>query len=97
MLHKDMIDFITPEEIIELAYSEYETRLPKDADLRIKIAVDDGGKHIEFLVKGSGNASMLRGDLPPKYNDMRTVVIYSKENETKIKKKIKIKKKVLDN
>lgn len=89
-----MIDFVTPEEIIELAYSEYETRLPKDADLRIKIAIDDGGKHIEFLVKGSDNASMLRGDLPPRYNNMRTIVIYSRDSEVKIKKKIKIRKKV---
>jgi len=94
VLHKDIIDFVTPEEIIELAYSEYETRLPKDADLRIKITTDDGGRHIEFFVKGPDNASMLREDLPPQYNNMRTVVIYSRDNEVKIKKKIKIKKKV---
>ena len=97
LLHQDIIEFVTPEEIIELAYSEYETRLPKDADLRIRIATDDGGKHMEFLVQGVENASMLRGDLPPRYNDMRTVVVYSRGNEVKIKKKIKIKKKVLDN
>lgn len=94
LLHQDMIEFVTPEEIIELAYSEYETRLPKDADLRIIISTDDGGKHMEFIVQGQENAAMLRGDLPPEYNNMRTVVTYLRDNKIKIKKKVKIRKKV---
>jgi len=76
VLHKDMIEEMTPDEIINLAYSEYTTRLPKSANLEIKITSDGGGRHIEFMVCGQKNAKMLRGDLPPNYNKMRTVVVY---------------------
>ncbi len=76
MLHKDMIDGMTPDEMVEHAYSEYKPRLPRDAELEIKITSDDGGRLMEFFVEGEENAQMLREDLPPKYNNMRTVVMF---------------------
>ena len=75
---------MTPDEIIELAYSEYEPRLPKDAELEVKIASDDGGRLIEFRVYGEKYAQMLREDLPPKYNKMRTVVMYRYDREPEL-------------
>ena len=77
MLHKDMIDGMTSKEIIELAYSEYKSRLPISAELEIKISSDSGGRLIEFSVQGRANAKNLREDLPPNYNGMRTVVTYA--------------------
>ena len=71
-----MIDGMTLEEIVTQAYSEYEARLPRDSELKIRITSDDGGRLIEFKVYGEANAKMLREDLPPSYNKMRTVVIY---------------------
>ncbi len=84
VLHKDMIDGMTPDEIVELAYSEYESRLPRDAELEIKISSDDGGRLIEFKVYGESNAKMLREDLPPNYKKMRTVVMYSYNREPEL-------------
>ena len=84
MLHKDMIDGMTHEEVVEHAYSEYKPRLPRDAELEIKITSDDGGRLIEFRVYGETNAKMLREDLPPNYNNMRTVVIYSYNREPEL-------------
>lgn len=81
MLHKDITDEMTFEEIINLAYSEYKPRLPKSAQLEVKINSDDGGPLIEFIVQGEDNAEMLREDLPSKYNKMRTVVMYHYERE----------------
>lgn len=82
MLHKD-ID-LTPDEIVELAYSEYQPRLPRDAELEVKISSDDGGRLIEFKVYGETNAKMLREDLPPNYNKMRTVVVYRYDREPEL-------------
>jgi len=76
LLHKDMIDGMTYDEIIAQAYSEYESRLPRDSELKIRITSDDGGRLIEFRVYGEANAKMLREDLSPNYNKMRTVVLY---------------------
>ena len=76
VLHKDMIDGMTTKDIIKMAYSEYESRLPKSAELAIKIGSDDGGRLIEFFVEGEENAKMIREDLPPKYYNMRTVVMF---------------------
>ena len=84
MLHKDMIDGMTHDEVVEHAYSEYKPRLPRDAELEIKITSDDGGRLIEFRVYGETNAKMLREDLPPNYNNMRTVVIYSYNREPEL-------------
>jgi hypothetical protein len=64
-----------------LAYSEYTPRLPKSARLEIKVSSDDGGRVIEFFVEGEVNARMLREDLPPNYNKMRTIVIYRYDRE----------------
>ena len=84
MLHKDMIDGMTLDEVVEHAYSEYKPRLPRDAELEIKITSDDGGRLIEFKVYGETNAKILREDLPPNYNNMRTVVIYSYNREPEL-------------
>ena len=79
-----MIDGMTTKDIIKMAYSEYESRLPKSAELKIKIGSDDGGRLIEFFVQGKENAKMLREDLPPNYNDMRTVVIFRHREEVEL-------------
>ena len=79
-----MIDGMTLDEVVEHAYSEYKPRLPRDAELEIKITSDDGGRLIEFKVYGETNAKMLREDLPPNYNNMRTVVIYSYNREPEL-------------
>jgi len=79
-----MIDGMTLDEVVEHAYSEYKPRLPRDAELEIKITSDDGGRLIEFRVYGETNAKMLREDLPPNYNNMRTVVIYSYNREPEL-------------
>jgi len=81
VLHKDITDEMTLEEVVDLAYSEYKPRLPKSAKLEIKISSDDGGRLIEFIVQGEDNAKMLREDLPPKYNNMRTIVMYHYDRE----------------
>jgi len=79
-----MIDGMTLDEVVEHAYSEYKPRLPRDAELEIKITSDDGGRLIEFKVYGETNAKILREDLPPNYNNMRTVVIYSYNREPEL-------------
>jgi len=81
MLHKDITTEMTLKEIIDLAYAEYSPRLPRSADLKIKSSGDDGGYLLEFFVQGEDNAKMLREDLPPDYNNMRTIVIYSYKQE----------------
>ena len=81
VLHKDMIDGMTLDQIVELAYSEYESSIPDSAELEIKINSDDGGRLIEFIVYGEKNAKILREELPPNYNKMRTVVIYKYDRE----------------
>ena len=81
MLHKDITDEMTLKEVVDLAYSEYTPRLPKSARLEIKVSSDDGGRVIEFFVEGEVNARMLREDLPPNYNKMRTIVIYRYDRE----------------
>jgi len=74
-----MIDGMTLDQIIDLAYTEYEESLPDSANLEIKIGSDDGGRLIEFHVEGKKNAEQLREELPPKYKKMRTIVIYRYE------------------
>jgi hypothetical protein len=81
VLHSDMIDGMTTDQIKEMAFSEYESRLPDSAELEVKISSDDGGRLIEFIVRGEYNAKILREDLPPNYKKMRTVVIYRKEED----------------
>ena len=76
-----MIDGMTLDQIVELAYSEYELSIPDSAELEIKIGSDDGGRLIEFIVYGEENAKVLREELPPNYNKMRTVVIYKYDRE----------------
>ena len=76
-----MIDGMTLSQIVELAYSEYGPVVPDSAELEIKIGSDDGGRLIEFVVHGQANAKILREDLPPNYNKMRTVVIYKYDRE----------------
>jgi ribosomal protein S6E (S10) len=76
-----MIDGMTMDEIVEMAYSEYSSKLPNAAELEIKIGSDDGGRLMEFVVYGQENAKILREDLPPNYNKMRTVVIYRYDRE----------------
>ena len=44
VLHKDMIDGMTLDQIVELAYSEYESSIPDSAELEIKINSDDFGR-----------------------------------------------------
>ncbi|MEE9410731.1 MAG: hypothetical protein V3V41_07370 [Candidatus Heimdallarchaeota archaeon] len=79
-----MIDGMTLDEIIELAHAEYEPQLPRDAELEVKIASDDGGRLIEFRVYGEKNAKLLREELPPRYNTMRTVVMYTYDREPEL-------------
>jgi ribosomal protein S6E (S10) len=67
VLHSDMIDGMTTDQIKEMAFSEYESRLPDSAELEVKISSDDGGRLIEFIVRGEYNAKILREDLPPNY------------------------------
>ena len=81
MLHEDILVTLTLKEIVDLAYSEYTPRLPRSANLKIKVSSDDGGRLIEFFVDGEDNATMLREDLPPNYNKMRTIVIYRYDRE----------------
>jgi hypothetical protein len=81
VLHKDIVGGMTLDQIVELAYSEYESSMPDSAELEIKISSDDGGRLIEFIVNGEKNAKILREELPPNYNKMRTVVIYKYNRE----------------
>jgi len=81
VLHKDMIDGMTLSQIVELAYSEYGPVVPSSAELEIKISSDDGGRLIEFVVNKEKNAKILREQLPPNYNKMRTVVVYKYDRE----------------
>jgi len=81
VLHKDMIDGMTLKQIVELAYSEYKSSIPDSAELEIRINSDSGGRLIEFIVYGEKNAKVLRGEIPPNYNKMRTVVIYKYDRE----------------
>jgi hypothetical protein len=81
VLHKDITDEMTLKEVVDLAYSEYKSRLPKSAKLEIKISSDDHGRLMEFIVHGEDNAKMLRDDLPSNYNKMRTIVIYHYDRE----------------
>tara|TARA_R110000824_G_scaffold100221_1_gene238318 strand:+ start:2935 stop:3186 length:252 start_codon:yes stop_codon:yes gene_type:complete len=76
-----MIDGMTIKEIVELAYSEFKPLLPITAELKIKLGSDDGGRQIEFIVNGKENAQILRNKIEPKYNNMRTIVIYSYDRE----------------
>jgi len=51
-----MIDGMTLDQIVELAYSEYKSSIPDSAELEIKINSDDGGRLIEFIVYGERNS-----------------------------------------
>jgi len=82
VLHKDMIDGMTLDQIIELAYSEYTSSIPDSAKLEIKINSDDGGRLMEFIVYGERNAKVLREEVPSTYKKMRTIVIYTYDRET---------------
>tara|TARA_Y100001973_G_scaffold100246_1_gene160950 strand:+ start:1034 stop:1366 length:333 start_codon:yes stop_codon:yes gene_type:complete len=81
VLHKDMIDGMTLDQIIDLAQAEFENSLPDSANLHVKIASDDGGRLIEFFVEGKKNAEQLRQELPPNYKKLRTVVMYRYETD----------------
>ena len=75
-----MTDKMTPEEIINLAYSEFDTGMSFDDTLKIKISSDDGGQILEFFVEGKENATALREEVPPKYNGFRTVIVFREIN-----------------
>ncbi len=81
VLHKDMIDGMTIDQIIDLAQAEFENSLPDSANLEVRIASDDGGRLMEFFVQGHKNAEELRKELPPKYKNLRTVVMYRYDDD----------------
>jgi len=84
MLHDDMKKTMTEEEVINLAYAEYEPKFDATAEFQVKIKSDDGGKTIDFFVVGEENAEYLRDELKQTYNGYRTIVVY--RSEMKIKK-----------
>ena len=79
MLHEDMKDFITTEEIISLALAEYAPMFAATARLDVVVSYDDGGKTLDFHIEGEENATFLRKEVPNSYNGYRTIVIYSPE------------------
>lgn len=76
MLHEDMKDTMKPDEVIELAYSEFGKHFDAEDEFEVKFGSDDGGKTLDFIITGSENASLLRTEVPTKYNGHRTVIIY---------------------
>ena len=76
MLHEDMKDTLSPDEVIDLAYSEFGRFFDAADEFEVKIGSDDGGRTLDFIVEGSENAVYLRTEVPPKYNGYRTVIIY---------------------
>jgi len=76
VLHKDIINTMSTDEIIDLAYAEYSPYFDATAEFEIKRASDGGGRLLEFHVADEKNATFLRQELPPYYNGARTIVMY---------------------
>tara|TARA_B100000927_G_scaffold227350_1_gene187061 strand:+ start:407 stop:676 length:270 start_codon:yes stop_codon:yes gene_type:complete len=76
MLHDDFKDIMTPDEIINLAISEFGKFFDVADEFNVKIGSDDGGRTLDLMINGAENATFLRGEVPPKYNGFRTVVMY---------------------
>ena len=76
MLHEDMKDTMTPEEVVELAYSEFGKNFDAADEFEVKIGSDDGGRTLDLKIIGEENASFLRTAVPPRYNGYRTVIMY---------------------
>lgn len=81
MLHKDLIDTMSTNEIINLAYSEYSPLFDASAQFEIKQSSDGCGMLLEFYVIDNKNASFLRKRLPSYYNGARTIVMYTNKEE----------------
>lgn len=79
MLHIDFKDIMTPDEVIELAYSEFGKNFDAADEFNIKIGSDDGGRTLDLMINGEDNANFLRQEVPPNYNGFRTVIIYRYE------------------
>lgn len=79
MLHKDIVENMTNDEIVELAKSEYGQSFKVSDNFDVKISYDDGGRLLEFYVEGEENAETLRKTLPRRYNDILTIVVYKYE------------------
>tara|TARA_B100000925_G_C22005034_1_gene473235 strand:+ start:2085 stop:2354 length:270 start_codon:yes stop_codon:yes gene_type:complete len=76
MLHEDMKDILNPDEVVELAYSEFGRLFDAADEFEVKIGSDDGGRTLDLMVIGSENATLLRTEVPPRYNGYRTVIVY---------------------
>lgn len=70
---------MTPDEVVDLAYSEFGKNFDAADELEVKIGSDDGGRTLDFLIVGEDNANFLRKEVPPNYNGFRTVIIYRYE------------------
>jgi hypothetical protein len=69
---------MTTEEIINLAFADFEPHLNPNSTIEdIKFGSDDGGKTLDFFVDGDDAAKVLRELVPNTYNGHRTVIIYS--------------------
>jgi|TARA_R110000851_G_scaffold159470_2_gene302705 hypothetical protein len=76
MLHKDILDTMTIDEIIDLATAEYSTFFSADVEFEVKHASDGAGRQLEFHVADEESATFLRKELPTYYNGSRTIVMY---------------------
>ncbi len=81
MLHKDIMNNMSADELIDLAYAEYSPYFDATAELEIKQGSDGCGRLLEFFVSDEKNATFLRKELPAYYNGARTIVMYRTESE----------------
>ena len=70
---------MSDQEIINFAYSEFEPFLSPSDELSIRMASDDGGRHLEFTVENRDSGSFLRTEIPHTYHGYRTVIRYKIE------------------
>ena len=77
MLHHDLKSLMSPKEIIDLAYADFQSLVGYKADLKITIGTDDQGKHLEVYVSERKYAKILRQNIPYTYCGLKTVVIFA--------------------
>ncbi len=70
---------MTPDEIKDLAHSEFGKFFDAADEFDVKIGSDDGGRTLDLMIKGADNANFLRKEVPPNYNGFRTVILYRYE------------------
>ena len=78
----EVLQYMSPIEIIALAHEAFDDLLPRDAELKITIgAGGESGKCLHFYVDGDKNATILREAIPAKYSGLDTIVIYTQDEK----------------